>query len=808
MDKVEYINFKEKLFEDSADLHGVRNEERFLNGVIPDLLTVKLIDTDDINFIYYNDICDKDQLKLNGYCINQTGERLLLFIVDEHSLLTPNLKEEDIFIGSIKYYQNLFNRSLNFVKKSINRSLEVNDSDNSSYLIHQFGQVDFIDNLETIEIFLVSPTIPIESKSNEFKLKRHKFQDEIISTKINTVDYKKKKEILIVKQLISLDKMHNYAMSDNATEPVIVDVENDLGVNLEVLKAADEKNFESYLCVLPGEGVAKLYGRYSTRLLERNVRSFLQFKGVNAGMKKTIANHPERFIAYNNGLTITATDCIIKSNGGKLILKELTDFQIVNGGQTTASLFFAKKGTKNSLSLDVSRVNVMAKINIVKNVSEEELSELVENISLYSNSQTKVSNVDKRVSNPKIASIKALSESIIAPNNDKWYFEKMKGEFKTMLLFKGWDKKTGDKEYPKERRLTKTEVGKYYTAWGDQPWLVKKGGEMVFGTFISSVSNDKNGIEINREFYEELIAKSILFRSLEKTHGTRGKAIGQLRAAVVPYTLSTLFKLFGGSDKKDSSFNLGKIWKKQGLSDSLTSFCESIMAQMYVLINKYKTSDDVSENTKKEELWESIKKSSEFKDILASTDARTIKDEYARSVKKSKKYHEVDFSQIRQMSNFYSIGSKELYRTFKVLEGELSDTEIRKINKYLTLLFSNKNAPNDIGNEGVLALERLVNLAYKKGYQFKVNSKEKLNDPNLALDNIMLEFSRCIDNQLDIESEFKKHESIASHKKMKYTSVINTMGGKIKKGTSPSFKELFQVSAYFSSINTSVKKKQ
>ena len=807
MDNQTFVNFREKLIEDSSDLRGFRSEERFLNDVVPDLLTVKLIDTDDINFIYYKDISVNNKIKINGYCINQTGERLLLFIVDEYALLTPNIKEEEIFIKQVKYYQDQFKSCLDFAHKSIKRNLEVNDSDNSSYLIHQLGQTDFIDKLETIEIFLVSLTVPIVANSKDFKLKKHNFNDDKIVTRIKTVGYEKEKEILVVKQLISLDRLHDYAMSDNATEPVVVDVENDLGVKLEVLKAADEENFESYLCVLPAEGIAKLYGRYSTRLLERNVRSFLQFKGVNAGMKRTIADFPERFIAYNNGLTITATDCVIEEVGGKLILKELSDFQIVNGGQTTASLFFAKKGNRNTPSLDVSRINVMAKINIVKNVTEDELSELVEYISLYSNSQTKVSNVDKKVSNPKIAIIKSLSESIIAPNNNRWYFEKMKGEFKTMLLFKGWDKKTGDQEFPKERRLTKTEMGKYFTAWGDQPWLVKKGGEKVFATFISSLSNGKKGIEINRDFYEELIAKSILFRALEIIHGTRNNAIGQLRAAVVPYTISTLFKLFGGSNKRNSSFNLAIIWKKQVLSDTLRSFCENIMKQMYVMINTYKTSDDVSENTKKEELWERIKNSIEFKEILASSDANKILTEYANAPKNTKKYKEVDFSTLREMSDYYAIGPNELRGVFKSLEKDLNKTEIRKIPILINKLYPKNKVPKDIGKDGVEILRKLVKEAYKKGYKFDTNLNGKWNDPILALDNLIIELNRCVDDQCEIVSEFKKHESIASHKKMKYTGVINTIGQKMKLGESPTIEELFRVSEYFSTINNTGKKK-
>lgn len=46
---------------------------------------------------------------------------------------------------------------------------------------------------------------------------------------------------------------------------------------------------------------------------------------------------------------------------------------------------------------------------------------------------------------------------------------------------------------------------------------------------------------IDRDYYEDLIAKVILFREMEELYGTRTKAIGQIRAAVIPYFLSVIY---------------------------------------------------------------------------------------------------------------------------------------------------------------------------------------------------------------------------------------------------------------------------
>jgi hypothetical protein len=96
------------------------------------------------------------------------------------------------------------------------------------------------------------------------------------------------------------------------------------------IKSADEKYFESYLCVLPAEILAQLYRRFSSRLLEKNVRSFLQFRGVNQVMRKTLSKDPEKFIAFNNGLTITASNKELETINDKFYIKSLSDFQIIN----------------------------------------------------------------------------------------------------------------------------------------------------------------------------------------------------------------------------------------------------------------------------------------------------------------------------------------------------------------------------------------------------------------------------------------------------------------------------------------------
>ena len=421
--------------------------------------------------------------------------------------------------------------------------------------------------------------------------------------------------------------LYNIAVSKGNGAPLEVRFDKIIGHGIDAIVAASEKHFESYLCVLPAKVLADLYKRYSSRLLEKNVRSFLQFRGVNAGIKKTIKDEPEKFIAYNNGLTITATDKKIKYKKGSLQIQSLTDFQIVNGGQTTATIYFSQKD-----GLNIEDVKVMAKINIAKNNNDEELDELITSISEYSNAQSRVSKVDLKSRNAELLKLKKLSETVITPSGKKWFFERAKGEFQTQVRLAGKKKEQYKKDYPVGRRFTKELLAKYYSAWGNEPYKVKKGGEKIFRHFIENISktDTSEAVIIDRDFYESTIAKIILFRSMEKIYGQGVKSMGQLRSAVIPYSLSVLFRY--SDHTKKSIFNMERIWKNEGLEEDLHLFLRDIMTLMNELIKKYSLSEDYGEYSKKEQLWKDILSSKEIKSFMEQTDSLKILNKYCKVI--------------------------------------------------------------------------------------------------------------------------------------------------------------------------------
>lgn len=546
--------------------------------------------------------------------------------MDENSI-DQNKESQDLYVSLMSDYQNQIKRSIKFVSYAIGGKLsnQIQDSDPARVIVSKLTSAAGIEQIDTIEIFLISLTATVSFKGAEIQPRSTSVFEEKGKVSYSVNGEKRKKEILFLSRVIDLNFLNKIISSKGEREPLIVNFKQQFGCNIEVIQAASNDKFESYLCVFKAEYLAELYKYHSSRLLEKNVRSWLQFKGYNQGIKETIKNEPDRFIAYNNGLTITASHAIVINQERSKYIEELSDFQIVNGGQTTASIYFAMKD-----GLDISNVSVMAKINVVKEDDTDNLDEFIVKISKFSNSQTRVSDVDLRSRNPKLVSLKTLSNFVITPSGNKWYFERFKGEFNTEVRKAGKNSSRIINEFPKERRFTKEELAKYYCSWGEVPYLVKKGGEKIFRHFIEEISqseNSQNNIEIDKLFYENLISKIILFRSLEKIYGQGKKSIGQLRSAAVPYSISIIY-YYCDVLSDGRKFNHEKIWKKEGLDSFLVNFFNNLLTLINELIRKYSKSDDLGEYSKKPELWNAIKNSKEIQIFMDKIENKKLLNDY------------------------------------------------------------------------------------------------------------------------------------------------------------------------------------
>lgn len=791
----EYLNYRKELLEQSKDEQGFIQQTLFLSNVLPSMLDAKLIDTEDFNNSYLLSVPDK--MKINAYCVNESGERLQLFIIDETSI-DILIQPKDLQKSDKSYFDDQFKRATRFLEKALKGHLndEIQDSHPARALISKISSGDGVDQFDVVEIFLISALATVSLRGQTPQPKRIDFDSENI--KVNFIKNREKisKELLVKKRLIDLNFLFNVLISQGNREALQVDFEKMFGINIPAIKAADEEKFESYLCVLPATLLAGLYKEFSSRLLEKNVRSFLQFKGVNQGIRETIRKEPEKFVAYNNGVTITATGGEISNKDNLNFIKSLVDFQIVNGGQTTATIYFTQKD-----GFDISKIKVMAKINVAKSSTEEDLEELISNISNFSNAQSRVSKVDLRSRNPQLVKLKSLSESVLSPSGQKWFFERSKGEFNTMVRVAGSNKARVLREFPNNRRFSKEQLAKYFTAWGEIPFTVKKGGEKVFRYFIEEISGEgksKKGIEVNRLFYEELVAKIILFTELEKIYGQGKNSIGQIRSAAVPYALSIIYKNTDGSKIADN-FDLIKIWTNEGLDIDIKQLFNELLLLINDLIKKYSKSDDLGEYSKKEELWNAISESSEIKSFINNPFSRQVlekysisKKDYEKRYKQEIKLKDIDFDQLANNVHIFS-KTKEYYKKMKSIYSEnLSSTEERKIDAIINAI----NQKNDLTIE-LITLEKEILLRIRFESPTLLESLAQINIDNSlidALNFIIKTYNDSKEKNLDLISEFEKIRILKENSKYQFTSCFLEIGKKLVNGNPPSIKDIINAS--------------
>ncbi len=281
----EFLNYRKELLDSSKDDEGFVQQTQLLSQILPLMVDAKLLDSEDWNDSYY--LNPAENFKVNGYTVNESSERLQLFIVDETSIdLTAS--EKDLQISTKSYYDNQFKRVTRFLNKAIKGYLndEVQDADPIRPLLSQLSSATGAEQFDVIEIFLVSASATTETRGTLPQPKRIEFEDENISVSFTRNRERVKKDLLIIKKLVDLNFLYDVLISQGNREALIIDFENLFDYKIEVIKAADEENFESYLCVLPANILSDLYKRYSSRLLEKKCAVISSIQRSKQGHKR------------------------------------------------------------------------------------------------------------------------------------------------------------------------------------------------------------------------------------------------------------------------------------------------------------------------------------------------------------------------------------------------------------------------------------------------------------------------------------------------------------------------------------------
>jgi hypothetical protein len=368
-------------------------------------------------------------------------------------------------------------------------------------------------------------------------------------------------------EVMDIERLHRHWSEGKPRDELVVDFTEVSGAPLPCVYVPGENDDYDYaLTAIPAEALRLLYEKFGARLLEANVRSFLSVKGkgVNAGIQNTLRTAPERFMAYNNGIVIVADEIRLgKAGDGSSGISWLKGLQIVNGGQTTASIYFTKKKYPDT---DLGRVRVPAKIIVMRAQDSAKEEALVSDISRFANSQNAVRQSDLSASKPFHVEVEKLSRSVYCPDGvGQWFYERASGSYNTLLAREGATPaklKALKEAIPAARRITKTDLAKYITAWDKKPDIVSLGSQKNFDRFMSSLTR-ADGQEVPLPSvgdFKVMIAKAKIYRDAQKTLRSMFQAF---QANVTAYTVSLV------SEKLGARFDLERIWAKQAASPEL-----------------------------------------------------------------------------------------------------------------------------------------------------------------------------------------------------------------------------------------------
>lgn len=400
-----------------------------------------------------------------------------------------------------------------------------------------------------------------------------------------------------------LRRLHR-AAADPEPEAIQVDLVKDFGGPLPILPAQQlDGDHESYLAAVPGPVLSEIYDRWGARLLEQNVRVFLQARSkVNRGIRDTLAHEPEMFFAYNNGITATAERVDIRNDGKRMLLCGLRNFQIVNGGQTTASIHAATRK-----KVDISQTFVQMKLSVV---NAERAVTLVPRISEYANSQNRVAASDFFSNHPFHVRVEAFSRRIYAPSPDgtfqqsKWFYERARGQYADARGGRTRaDRKKFDIEYPRRQRFTKTDLAKFLGVWEGLPHVVSLGAQKNFAAFAGRIGKawNKRADDFNEAWYREAIAKALVFKATERIVSAQPWYQGGFRANIVAYAIARISRHV---EKTKRAVDFEAIWRRQAPGPMLREAIAVVAERVHdVLVEPPEGMRNVTEWAKKQACW-------------------------------------------------------------------------------------------------------------------------------------------------------------------------------------------------------------
>lgn len=514
----------------------------------------------DIVYGSLEDVMDQNELIISSFDNQAHGIKLSGYDLVDLDNITIFLSDYDI-----SGFSTISNEEINNYAKAMSNFILASKGDlykklDESSLVYRIAQYihDSYNSIKKINLVIVT--------------NKH-IEGEIETDDVSIGNKKVEIKVFDFNALIELN-----TFDEEQTNNVFIDFKQNFRTGIKTIKCNIDNsinkngdNFDVYLFFIKGSVLAALYATYGYRLLEGNVRSYLKkTQKTNRGILNTIEEKPNYFVSYNNGLSTVADS--IEIEDGQIV--KIDGWKIVNGGQTTATIFEAYKS-----GVELNDINVPVKLTVVNKSFNEEL--LVSDIARYANTQSKVNESDLSSNEKIFIELEKLSRSVSIPKGikgtelEKWFFERIRGQYN--LESSRSSSAAFRAEYPSKKKFDKKMLAKAIMSWEQEPYTVSLGGEKNFIAYNSRIRANEGTFILDEQYYKENVAALILFKNVETI--VKKLKFGGYDSNIVTYVVAVLSLL---SAKK---LNLIQIWEAQGISDELKSIIEIIARKVNFLIN-------------------------------------------------------------------------------------------------------------------------------------------------------------------------------------------------------------------------------
>lgn len=515
---------------------------------------------------------DSENIKLDGYAFSEYFNSLTLLVSKYQAKAQPEkIKKTEI--------DRFLKKALKFYKTCSTDLFEALEESSDGYQAYKFIKEHKAD-IETVNIILLT-------------------NDETIQYIPEDTRYGK---VIVRFDVWDIERLYQSVLGRASVErQLIVKLKKKYNASLPLIKVkGDNEKYDCYIGVVSGELLARIYEAEGQDLIQKNVRSFLQAVGkINKGIKISLTHEPEMFMAYNNGISTIADSIVIdedKSNEHVAVITEITGWQIVNGGQTTASIYNAYKS-----KLPLDQVNVQIKLSVIK--KKDQAEEIIQNISKYANSQNKINMSDFNANDAYHVKMERLSRATPIPtirgkSTDYWFYERARGQYLVELNRQptAAAKREFKNRCPKNRCISKTVAAKCIMAYQGYPDIVSKGLETNFVYFSDMISKNKFP-EPSEQSYIEMISKVILFNSCDEI--IKNLKFGGFKAQQNYYVMALIGKYYS------KLINSQEIWNNQTINAETANVIEKLAYFVWEHFQNPTISGvNIGQWCKKEDCWE------------------------------------------------------------------------------------------------------------------------------------------------------------------------------------------------------------